>query len=483
MSMQTLDMIGSISTLRELKLAENGLQGALPVALCNLASLEVLELQANQLSALPNEMGRLMQLRTLNVSENQLDMIPSEVFDLTSLVELQASKNRLTKSLLSTTSVSHLQELHVANNSLVSLTSGDSIEFPNLRILNVSTNRLTTLPDVSAWTSLSSLLVGENKLKALPEGFTMLKSLRMVDFTGNDITQLDNRIALMESLQDFTIAANPLRERKFLTMNTEDIKRDLASRLQPVDDPVLEGDDVVEDVLAADAVQPNPWQPNRLGTLDCSNKSMKELDEAGLEPVANSVYQLYLQQNTFEVIPSTLTLLTHLTLLDLSKNAIQIPLQATLELPKLRELRLSSNKIRSLEPITSNLSAPALQILDVSRNAISGALPALRSHFPELITLIAGDNSITEVSAESLTGLKIVNLCNNDIERLEPRIGLLQGTLTSFEVEGNKFRVPNYQLLSKGTDATLSWLKDKIPRESWKSDGTEFFDADDGTTY
>jgi hypothetical protein len=40
--------------------------------------------------------------------------------------------------------------------------------------------------------------------------------------------------------------------------------------------------------------------------------------------------------------------------------------------------------------------------------------------------------------------------------------------------------VPSYHILQKGTEAVLGWLRDRMPRESWKSDGTVFFDADDG---
>jgi len=55
----------------------------------------------------------------------------------------------------------------------------------------------------------------------------------------------------------------------------------------------------------------------------------------------------------------------------------------------------------------------------------------------------------------------------------------LHHTLTSFDVAGNRFRVPNWQVLGKGTEAVLTWLRGRIPRDSWRSDGTEFFDADD----
>ncbi|USP74039.1 hypothetical protein yc1106_01313 [Curvularia clavata] len=479
--MDVFDIIAQIPTLRELKLAENSLDGPLSPALCDLTALEVLELQSNKLTSLPDGFERLTQLRTLNVSDNQLRAIPSEVFSSV-LIELHASKNRLEGALFTRNSASHLQELHVAQNALTSLCQDDSIDLPALRTLNASVNRLTSLPAVSNWSSLITLLVAENKLTALPEGFTDLQQLRTADFTGNDITQLDEKIALMENLDHLTLAANPLRDRKFLTMGTDDLKRDLASRLSTDDLPA----DIDEGIgnETTEAVQ-SKWSLTPSGTLDLAGKDMSdlEIDDATSEVLVNGLRQLHLQRNTFVAIPPVVGSFQHLTVLDLSRNAIAIALSAPLELAQLRELRLASNKMTGLTTLTAHLTAPNLVTLDVSINRLSGALPALHASFPSLTTLLASDNKISEVSAESLTNLRIVNLGNNDIDRLEPRIGLLQGTLTSLEVEGNRFRVPNRQVLQKGTDAVLTWLRDKIPRESWKSEdsaATEFFDADDG---
>lgn len=481
LSMEVFDVIAQIPTLRELKLAENNLEGPLSPALCDLTALEILELQANKLDSLPSGFERLTQLRTLNVTDNQLRSIPTEVFS-SALIELHASKNRLEGAFFSRNSVTHLQELHVAQNSLTSLCEDDSIDLPALKVLNVSINRLTSLPTVSGWSNLITLLVGENKLTALPEGFTALQQLRTADFTGNDITQLDEKIALMESLDHLTVAANPLRDRKFLSMGTEDLKRDLASRL-PADDLPAEVD---EEFVNEDTQEPqSKWELTPSGTLDLAGKDMDELevDDATSEVLVNGLRQLQLQRNKFTAIPPVVGTFQHLTVLDLSRNPIGVALSAPLELAQLRDLRLASNKLTSLTPLTAHLTAPHLVTLDVSINRLSGALPTLHTSFPSLTTLLASDNKISEVPAESLTNLRIVNLGNNDIDRLEPRIGLLQGTLTGFEVEGNKFRVPNRQVLQKGTDAVLTWLRDKIPRESWKSTdsaGTEFFDADDG---
>jgi Leucine-rich repeat (LRR) protein len=477
--MDVLQVISSITSLRELKLAENDLQGMLPAAIANLTALEVLDLQSNKLTSLPTEVRLLTSLRTLDISNNHLSRIPSELFE-TSLVDLRATKNKLGGSLFTIDSIPYLQELHVSNNGLSGLVDGDSISMPALKILNISTNRMASLPNLETWINLHTLLAAENKLATLPEGMFELP-LRTLDLTANDLVHLDERLALMP-LERLNIAANPLRERKFLTMALDDIKRTLSTRMAPSES--AEADESVVGLSIDDTASgQSDWVVSTSGRLDLASKGLShDLNETDLEPIADQIRQLHLQQNKFESIPATVSIISHLTVLDLSKNNIITALTIPLSIPKLRDLRLTGNKLDSLTPLITHLTAPSLQILDVGNNRLTGSLPVLRQYFPDLISLIACDNSISEVSAESIMGLKIVNLSNNDIERLEPRIGLFVGTLTGLNVEGNKFRVPNYHVLQKGTDAVLAWLRDKIPRESWKSDGTEgeFFDAVDG---
>jgi Leucine-rich repeat (LRR) protein len=475
--MGVFDIISNITSRRELRLAENELEGELPAAISSLSSLEVLELQGNKLTSLPSEIRHLTCLRMMNIASNQVSHVPMELFE-TTLIELVANKNRFEGTFFTIGSAPSLQELNISNNSLKSLCEGDSIDFPALKTLNLSTNRLVSLPSVQSWTKLQKLIVAENKLTAFPEGFTTLENLRTADFTANDISHIDENIALM-SLEHLTLAANPIRERKFLTMSFEDIKRDLSSRLAIADATAVHEDQAeagAEDVSA----DTHGWQVTPSGTLDLSGKNLTELDEEAVVACAEDIRHFHLQQNAFESIPAALSQITFLTVLDLSKNNITTALTVPLSLPKLKDLRLNTNKLTSLEPLITHLTAPSLQTLDVSNNRLTSTLPTLRTAYPALISLIASDNSISEVSAESLKDLKTVNLSNNDVERLEPQIGLLQGTLTSLNVEGNKFRVPSYHILQKGTEAVLGWLRDRMPRESWKSDGTVFFDADDG---
>ncbi|OAG08390.1 L domain-like protein [Paraphaeosphaeria sporulosa] len=460
----SLAVVFGITTLRELKLAENQLTGALPSQIENLTSLETLDLQANRLSSLPPEIRALTHLKVLNVAENKLTGLPNDVFTSMPVVDLNASKNSFSGTFFEVETVSNLQTLSLANNQLTSLCTSDTISLPSMKHLDLSMNRLSSLPNMAAWTNLVTLLIGENSLSTFPEGLCSLKQLRNADFTANSINKIDESIALMEGLENLTLAANPLRERKYLTMNAEDIKRDLMSKLDP---GVVPDGDMLQDLAGIKDLEAeiNGWKLTPSGALDLSSHNMTEVDEDELASFAEShnIKQLYLQQNQLTRIPMAVAQLSFLTVLDLSKNSVTDPLLESLELPKLREIRLGNNKLKSFHAITSKLSAPSLHHLDVSNNKIAGSLPNLRESYPALLTLLASDNGIDEVSAESLEGLKIVSLSNNEIARLEPHIGLLAGTLTSLDVEGNKFRVPNYAVLKKGTDAVLTWLKDKIP--------------------
>lgn len=135
-----------------------------------------------------------------------------------------------------------------------------------------------------------------------------------------------------------------------------------------------------------------------------------------------------------------------------------------IELPNLKELNLSSNTFNSLQPLMRHLQTPQLEKLDISFNRLT-SLPPLRGHFPNLVTLFASNNTIRELSPEAVKGLKTLDCSSNDINSLNAKIGLLGGPggLERLNVSGNRFRVPKYTILDKGTEATLAWLRDRIP--------------------
>ncbi|CAG8947950.1 unnamed protein product [Penicillium salamii] len=483
LDMEHIEIISEITSLTDLKLANNQLEGVLAPFMGRLDKLESLDLRGNKLTGLPEELAGMKSLRTLDVSENKLTSIPSDVFSKLPLKTLNAQKNKLEGTLIpaSVGRWETLQLLNIANNAVVVFSSNDTLDLPNLHTLLIGVNRITHLPCVASWQSLLTLSAEENKISELPTGFVELKSIKKADFTGNDLTRLDDKMGLMESLTSLKVANNPLRERRLLNMDTEDIKRDLRSRCEPdPQDTDDEGSVATQFTLAPE----NPaldgsWQIKSGGTLDKSFADMTDLTVEQLEMIASQdIRSLYLQQNQLSHFPApALAFLAHnLVELDLSHNPMNGSefLSAPLELPKLQSLTLNATCMVSWEPLLTNLVAPSLTFLDVSHNRLNGPFPNLRSTYPELKTVVASDNKIASLDFESVQGLQVLELSNNDIDSLPPKIGLLAadrdpqnwGTgsaLRRFEVAGNRFRVPRWQVVAKGTDAILEFLRGRIP--------------------
>ncbi|PWY69837.1 leucine-rich repeat-containing protein 40 [Aspergillus sclerotioniger CBS 115572] len=483
-----MDMI----SLRDLRLARNRLKGALTSDIARLSNLEILDLHENSLTDLPRELGELVSLRVLNVGNNELNSLPFETLHSLPLKEIHAPRNKLKDTLLPACvrKFETLQILDVASNALVRLSDHESLELPNIQTLAINTNRIQTLPDISSWQALLTLSAEDNSISDLPQGFTGLKNVRNVDFTGNDISRLDAKIGLMENLFTFRIANNPLRERRFLSMTTEDLKRDLRNRCEPEpQDTDDEGSVATQFTLAPETpAQTASWQIKAGGVVDRSYTELQELEVEELERISfHDIRCLQLQHNELRCfpVPALSMLASNLTDLDLSNNPLDGAslFSASLTLPNLQNLNLSAANLSTLQPLLSSLTAPALTFLDVSYNRLSGPLPAVRRSYPNLTTLLAADNRISNLNFDSVQGLQVLDVGNNDIGVLPPKLGLLRGEgssknwgngspLRRFEVAGNSFRVPRWQVVAKGTDAILEWLKDRIPAEElqgWES--------------
>lgn len=525
-------------SLRDLKLAKNKLAGELSSSITQMTGLEILDLQGNQLTTVGNEIGDMTRLRILNLGENALISLPFAALATLPLSELVLRKNKLSGTLIDDSSVSFpmLQTLDVSSNQLKKLApDGGQIILPALYTLSLSVNRLLELPDVSSWTSLLTLTADENNISSIPESFIRLTKLRQADFSGNDIRVLPAEIARMDSLSMIRLSGNPLRDKKFVTATTDEVKEILAGRLEPPPPYQEEGNDItglmseivdVRDKHLARAVIPaeddmsdsedkfatpptsapqsrahsrnntldetpahlQPLQDDRWtvkagGVLDRSNTGSTNLPMSKCTEIArkHQVKQLQLHHNTFTTLPLPISAFaSSLTTLSLAYNQLagDMYLGETLELPVLSELSLVSNKITSLEPLMSHLKAPALEKMDISLNRVATLPTGLLECFPKLSILLAANNSFTELDPESIRGLKIVDVSNNDIGQLNPRLGLLGGVqgLNRLEISGNRFKVPRWNILEQGTHATLRWLRGRVPREEmaqWKEENGE----------
>lgn len=518
-----------MTALRDLKLANNRLAGPLNASVSNLTALELLDIHGNKVTALPPNLENISRLRILNLSDNSIESLPFDSLSKLPLVELDAKRNKLSGTLIEAPidSLSLLQTLDISTNQLTRIVpSGASISLPVVHTISLSMNRLQELPDMTTWTNLLTLTADSNKIPSLPASFTTLEKLRHADFTGNDIRVVPPEVARMDSLTLIRLTGNPLRDKKFASASTEEIKEVLAGRLEPspsysdstgqsnttglnsqtssmgmkhshVSGVGGDDDGRSEDNFATPPTSA-PNTPSRSRSHTLSNQvwlvkpggllDRSRTESSTLNPticselvLTSQVKQAQLHHNLFATFPSSLSFFAEtLTSLALGHNQLvgETYLVEELRLPALRELNLASNQITSLGPLTRFLHAPCLEKIDISLNRLSAIAPGLKQAFPTMSVLLAPNNHLMELDPASVKGLKIVDVSSNNIAQLDPRIGLLGGQngLERLEVSGNRFKVPRWNILEQGTAATLRWLRGRVPEADmaiWRKENGE----------
>lgn len=168
----------------------------------NLEALETLVLKRNNISDF-TELCKLHNLESLNVSHNKVGSVSSQVGKLTHLRHLDLSSNELQSVDMHNMP---LRELYLNRNMLEHVSIS---EMPDLQTLNLSLNNMW---DVSGITSLPSLLVlatADNTITDIPETFNGFGSLKHLDLSSNKISKLQN-LSLLTNLQTLVLNKNQI---------------------------------------------------------------------------------------------------------------------------------------------------------------------------------------------------------------------------------------------------------------------------------
>ncbi|KAJ3010473.1 hypothetical protein HKX48_007387 [Thoreauomyces humboldtii] len=512
------DELCDLLNLSILNVSGNALQ-TLPEGIYGLPITE-LNLSYNKFTTLPEQLGAMRRLATLDASHNALTSLPLSLTQCRALTHLNVAKNalsRLVEASGSTIIFPTLMDLD-ANGNVLSHLFGDAAELPALQRLDLRHNKLRMFPpekglnltltvvkemylshnfigslgdDVlrPAEEQLQTLDIGNNELNLFPVSILRCIQLKRLDISNNNISKLPPQLGNLETINTFLFVGNPLRGiptgptsrvlallRDRIVDTTPEIASATTSRSTTPSRSTITSaaqsrasspGGSTSSSSAASLVRASA-QESATRTVDLSHKSLNDdVDPAAFTTVAFDPSSLLLHHNAFTRAPvaAIAQLAASLTTLVLSHNRI-MEFPHLLDLPELRYLDLSSNLLSSFPNQTNPTDPsrlPSLVELNVSRNRIV-ALPD-RFPFPNLEALLVTGNSLTALDPETLiamSNLSVLDVADNDIKQINPRIALTP-KLRVLRIAGNSFRVPRRDIVERGTDAILEYLRDRIP--------------------
>ena len=142
----------------------------------------------------PTSLKKLSKLEVLLLDCNDLPNFPEFTDQLSHLKVLDLSSNKLTKIPDSIGNLSKLEVLLLDNN-LLSTFPEFSDHFSHLKVLDISSNEFTRFPDsISKLTNLKELDIGYNEIKKIPPSIGKLKNLKILNLINNPIKEISPQI-------------------------------------------------------------------------------------------------------------------------------------------------------------------------------------------------------------------------------------------------------------------------------------------------
>lgn len=187
----TVTSLKNLKNVKRLYILNSGLREIEPgaIQLPNLKSLYLVDNQIRSINA--NTFATTPQLRELVLKGNELTNIPEGTF----------------------AKIQKLKYLNLQKNKLNSLEAVSLSELDQLRTLSLSSNRIIDIEmnSFSKQTKLSKLDLDYNRLPKVPD-FTGLKSLKLLNLAGNELTELPSPafFIFQDSLRTLDISDNKI---------------------------------------------------------------------------------------------------------------------------------------------------------------------------------------------------------------------------------------------------------------------------------
>ncbi|ORX85413.1 L domain-like protein, partial [Anaeromyces robustus] len=287
-------------------------------------------------------------------------------------------------------------------------------DITELKKLNIANNNIEVIsPKIGQMETLVHLNFCDNKLASLPDEIQNLKLVTSIHLERNNFTFIPSPLFELENLVELFLFNNKLSG----DLNEYDFYR--LSNLEVLD----LSENLIENV--GDCFSQN----KKLRKLQLSHNKIKEITSLDLKHCK----ELELSHNELVSIFTEKQSFPKLQRLDLRNNKLQF-IGEQVSCPELKELYLTSNRLSSLGSLLK--SATNLNILDIYGNV-----------FKEVPKDILNLKDITRL-----------DLGNNDISELPPRLGLLKN-IKFLRFEGNMIK----GIKATKTSDILATLKNRIP--------------------
>ncbi|XP_037624957.1 leucine-rich repeat-containing protein 40 [Sebastes umbrosus] len=298
-------------------------------------------------------------------------------------------------------------------------------EQADLTKLLLSSNQLTQLSDdIRLLPALTTLDLHDNQLRSLPSALGELQELQQLRLNQNQLTSLPVEVCTLKNLCSISLQQNLL----------ESLPEELG-------------------------------QLEKLTQLDLSNNHLKGLPSS-LGRLTR-LQTLNLGHNKLSCLPDSLAQLTNVKLLDCSNNQLtDIPASLS-EMVALEQLYLRHNQLRLLPKVL----APELKELYVGNNRIEQLETEQLACLKAISLLELRDNKIKTLPEQItlLSTLTRLDLTNNDVTTLPASLSLLP-KLNVLLLEGNPLRGIRRDLLAKGTNELLEYLRGRITEDPERAD-------------
>ncbi|XP_031321227.1 leucine-rich repeat-containing protein 40 isoform X2 [Camelus dromedarius] len=288
-------------------------------------------------------------------------------------------------------------------------------------------------------TDLTKLIISNNKLQSLTDDLRLLPALTLLDIHDNQLTSLPSAIKELENLQKLNVSHNKLKILPEEIANLRNLKGLYLQHNELTCIP--EGFEQLFNLEDLDLSN------NRLTTLPTSFSSLF------------SLVRLNLSSNQLKSLPAEISGMKRLKHLDCNSNLLETIPPELASMESLELLYLRRNKLRFLPEFPS---CKLLKELHVGENQIEMLGAQHLKHLNSILVLDLRDNKLKSVPDEItlLQSLERLDLSNNDISSLPYSLGKLH--LKFLALEGNPLRTIRREIINKGTQEVLKYLRSKI---------------------